>query len=94
MNSKIITIFLAVLFISASAQYYSPYGYYGGYYSGLAGYTGYAGYAAAYPGYGYGAYAYPGYGYFGYGSNKENDAAAIKANSNQAGSNIKLTNNN
>uniref|UniRef100_A0A0N4ZZW9 Uncharacterized protein n=1 Tax=Parastrongyloides trichosuri TaxID=131310 RepID=A0A0N4ZZW9_PARTI len=96
MNSKTIIALFAVLFLSASAQYYSPYaGYYGGYYNGLSGYAGYTGYASAYPGYGYAAYAYPGYGVYGYGSNNGNGAANIKGDTQQqTGSNVKLTNNN
>uniref|UniRef100_A0A0K0ENS1 Uncharacterized protein n=1 Tax=Strongyloides stercoralis TaxID=6248 RepID=A0A0K0ENS1_STRER len=88
MNSKLVVALLAIFLVTVSSQYYYPYGgYYGGYYNGLYGY-GYpaytGGYASAWPYYGY---------YYGYGSNKGNDAAEIKGNSQQAGSNVKLTNN-
>ncbi|CEF70131.1 Hypothetical protein SRAE_2000476800 [Strongyloides ratti] len=90
MNSKLIIAFFAIIFATVSAQYYYPYGsYYGGYYNGLNGYVGnYAGYAAAYPGY---ASYYPSAfatSYYGFGSNKNKGVE-----SQQAQSNVKLTNN-
>uniref|UniRef100_A0A0K0F3M2 Uncharacterized protein n=1 Tax=Strongyloides venezuelensis TaxID=75913 RepID=A0A0K0F3M2_STRVS len=86
MNSKLVIALLAIFLATVSSQYYYPYGgYYGGYYNSLYGY--------GYPSYGY-ASAWPSYGYYyGYGSNKGNTGEDIKAGSQQAGQNVKLTNN-
>uniref|UniRef100_A0A0N4ZZX1 Uncharacterized protein n=1 Tax=Parastrongyloides trichosuri TaxID=131310 RepID=A0A0N4ZZX1_PARTI len=95
MNSRTIIALLAVLFVSASAQYYAPYAGYAGYYPGsYAAYSGYVGYAAGYPSYAAAASYYPSaYSslYYGYGSNKGSTDKNGDAQEQQP--QIKLTNN-